>query len=77
MKILLLLLLLLAIPALAQPPHGDHHHPHHGHHQPGHGHAHDAGAHMTYAGLEERSIKALSEQEIEDLRAGRGIRAHI
>jgi len=73
MKILFLLLLPLAIPAFAQPPHGDHHHPHHGHLHPGHGHAHGAGAHTPYAGLEERRIKALSEQEVEDLRAGRGM----
>lgn len=68
MKILLLWLLLHAVPAFAQPPHGHHHG--HGH---GHGHDHGAGAHTPYAGLEERSIKALSEQEIEDLRAGRGM----
>ena len=65
MRILLLLLLPLAVPAFAQPPHD--------HHQHGHGHGHGAGAHTPYAGLEERSIKALSKQEIEDLRAGRGM----
>ena len=68
MKILLLLLLPLAIPAFAQPPHHHHHH-----HQPGHGHDHGAGGHTPYTGLEERRIKALSEQEIEDLHAGRGM----
>ncbi|AHE97231.1 Spy/CpxP family protein refolding chaperone [Thioalkalivibrio paradoxus] len=73
MKLLFVLLLPIAIPAFAQPPHGDHHQPHHGHQQLGHGHAHGAGAHAPYAGLEERSIKALSEQEIKDLRAGRGM----
>lgn len=73
MKILPLLLLPLALSAFAQPPHGHHQHPEHGNHHAGHGHDHGAGARMPYAGLEERSIKALSEQEIEDLRAGRGM----
>jgi Spy/CpxP family protein refolding chaperone len=32
-----------------------------------------AQSHQPYAGLQERSIKALSEQQIADLRAGRGM----
>ncbi len=53
-------LLALAGPAQAQM-HGGHHHG---------GHTPPAG---PYAGLEQRRIKALSDQQIADLRAGRGM----
>jgi Spy/CpxP family protein refolding chaperone len=44
---------------------------HHGHHQP---QAHNPGALPTpYASFQSRTIKALSEQQIADLRAGRGM----
>ena len=40
----------------------------------GHHDAHDGGAKaLPYAGLEHRRVKALSEQQIADLRAGRGM----
>jgi Spy/CpxP family protein refolding chaperone len=59
---LLPILLLAAAPALAQP----HQHQHH--------HAPPAAAPaQPYAGLERRAIKALSAQQVEDLRAGRGM----
>ena len=45
------------------------HHGAHGHHDPGMRH----GQHAPYAGLQHRDIKALSEQQISDLRAGRGM----
>jgi Spy/CpxP family protein refolding chaperone len=48
---------LLALPAAAQHGHGP------GHHGPA----------QPYAGQQDRSIKALSAQETEDLRAGRGM----
>jgi Spy/CpxP family protein refolding chaperone len=41
-------------------------------HHGGHGAQHAAGA-SPYAGFEKRPIKALSEQQIADLRAGRGV----
>ena len=41
-------------------------------HHGGHGAQHAAGA-SPYAGFDKRSIKALSEQQIADLRAGRGV----
>ncbi len=53
-------LLVLASPAQAQM-HGGHHHS---------GHTPPAG---PYAGFEQRQIKALSDQQIADLRAGRGM----
>lgn len=53
----------LATPAAAQP---------HGHH-PQHAPAAHAGADAPYAGLQRREIKALSAQQIADLRAGRGM----
>ena len=56
-----LAVLLLAGPALAQ---------HHGGHRHGHGHG---GPAAPYAGMQSRDIKALSEAEIADLRAGRGM----
>jgi Spy/CpxP family protein refolding chaperone len=34
---------------------------------------HQAGPHSPYAGFEQRPVKALSEQQIADLRAGRGM----
>ncbi|AGA33533.1 hypothetical protein TVNIR_1872 [Thioalkalivibrio nitratireducens DSM 14787] len=88
-KALLLPILCIALPALAQPPHA-HPHPGHGeshiHPDPGHtaetasgpnaGHgtkAADHHHHATYAGLQDRRIKALSDQQIEDLMAGRGM----
>ena len=46
------LLVLLAVPAMAQQ------------HQHGHG---------PYAGMQQRAVKALSEQQIADLRAGKGM----
>jgi hypothetical protein len=49
-----------AIPALAQ----DRPHPH-GHHGPA--------QNTPYAGLQQRAVKALSEQQIADLKAGRGM----
>jgi Spy/CpxP family protein refolding chaperone len=49
--------------ATAQP-HGAHGHQ---------GHAAGNGQHAPYAGLQARDIKALSEQQIADLRAGRGM----
>ncbi|MGL4441307.1 MAG: Spy/CpxP family protein refolding chaperone [Bosea sp. (in: a-proteobacteria)] len=55
-------LMLLVSPAVAQ---------HHGHHPPG---APPTGAHATpYAGFQKREIKALSPEQIADLRAGRGM----
>lgn len=59
------------------PHHGHHHGQHHGHH--GHGGApQDSGAHAPhhpgpYAGLQQRAIKALSDQQVADLRAGKGM----
>ena len=44
-----------------------------GHGTGGHGRAHPAGAASPYAGLEGRAIKALSDQQIADLEAGRGM----
>ena len=60
--VMVLVAFTLFTPALAQ---------HHGHHG-GHGAQHAAGA-SPYAGFEKRPIKALSEQQIADLRAGRGM----
>ena len=57
--VMVLVAFTLFTPALAQ---------HHG----GHGAQHAAGA-SPYAGFEKRPIKALSEQQIADLRAGRGM----
>jgi Spy/CpxP family protein refolding chaperone len=57
------ILLLAAAPAMAQP------HQHQHHQAPP---AAAAPAH-PYAGLERRAIKALSAQQVEDLRAGRGM----
>jgi len=48
----------------------------HGHHQmpaQDQEHAHNAHGHGAYAGFQNREIKALSPQQIEGLRAGRGI----
>jgi Spy/CpxP family protein refolding chaperone len=45
------------------------HHAAHGHHEQATRH----GQHAPYAGLQQRDIKALSEQQIADLRAGRGM----
>lgn len=53
--------LLAAAPALGQS---------HGH--SGHGHG-DHSRHQPYAGLEKRPVKALSAEELDDLRAGRGM----
>lgn len=41
-----------------------------GHHGSGSSHSHGAGA---YAGMQSRAIKALSEQQISDLRSGKGM----
>ena len=43
------------------------------HHGAGPVRAHSPGAPSPYAGMEQRRIKALSEQQIADLRAGRGM----
>jgi Spy/CpxP family protein refolding chaperone len=53
-------------------------HEHSGGHSGGHGGGHGAGAaaqapHGAYAGWHHRRIKALSEQQVDDLRAGRGM----
>jgi hypothetical protein len=58
MRLALLVLLALAQPALAQ--HGHRHGQNHGHATP-------------YAGHETRAVKALSPEQIADLRAGRGM----
>jgi len=58
MRAPILALVLAAGPALAQPQAG-----HHGRHAPN----------QPYAGLETRAVKALSEQDLADLRAGRGM----
>lgn len=54
----------LASSALAQ---------HHGGSHGQHGQATPAGPHAPYAGLQQRDVKALSEQQAADLRAGRGM----
>jgi len=41
--------------------------------QAGHGDGHSGHAHGQYAGLQNRTIKALSEQQVADIRAGRGM----
>lgn len=51
-------------PSLAQHAHGAHHPP---------AATSGAAAHGPYAGLQGRSIKALSEQQVADLRAGKGM----
>lgn len=57
-----LLLTIALSPALAQP------------HQPGHGpHQGHSGASTPYAGFENRRIKALSDAQVADLEAGRGM----
>ena len=59
------LLLALAAPAGAQHAHGAHGH---------HGTPSQAGAPPSpYAGLQDRAIKALSDEQIADLRAGKGM----
>jgi hypothetical protein len=58
-------LALAGLLALAEPAHAQMH----GGHQQG-GHTHSAG---PYSGFEQRQIKALSDQQIADLRAGRGM----
>lgn len=62
-------LALLALLAAAGGPHPSLAQ-HHGTHAPG---AHRAGAAAPYAGMQNRRIKALSEQQVDDLRAGRGM----
>jgi hypothetical protein len=57
--VLAILLSLLSSPVLAQ-------------HQQG-GHGAPSGGHSPYAGFEKRTIKTLSEQQLEDLRQGRGM----
>lgn len=89
MKSLLLFVLLGTIAvAHAQSPHPHHAHAHgasDAHHpsghaetpapvsHAGHGDASEPDHHAAYAGLQTRRIKALSEQQIEDLKAGRGM----
>ena len=64
----LLSVVLLAATTIVSSQAGAQHHPgSHGQHQ-----QRGAGA-SPYAGLETRTIKALSEQQIADLRAGRGM----
>ena len=36
-------------------------------------HKHDPQSHAPYAGLEKREIKALSDEQIKDLKSGKGI----
>lgn len=50
-------------------------HPAHAPHGMNHGHGHHPGSTQTsdYVGLKERPLKALSTQQVEDLRAGRGM----
>jgi Spy/CpxP family protein refolding chaperone len=76
-RLILTLALLAPALALAQTPS---HHGHGGSHGAGHargqhgGHAGAQPGHaMPYAGFQTREIKALSEQQIADLRAGRGM----
>lgn len=77
MKSLLLLTLLCTV-SVAHAQHSHSHHPHahgaggHSAHA-GHGAASESDHHAAYAGLQTRPIKALSEQQIEDLKAGRGM----
>lgn len=61
-------LLAISLAALA-PLAGAQQHGAHGQHDPAMRH----GQHAPYAGLQKRDIKALSEQQIADLRAGRGM----
>ena len=63
----LLLVMCLAATTVTSPVSAQHHPGNHGHHT-----AQGAGA-SPYAGLETRPIKVLSEQQIADLRAGRGM----
>lgn len=53
---------LMLHPARAQPQHP------HQHHQ-----AHGSSPHSRYAGMQSRAIKALSDQQVADLRAGKGM----
>jgi Spy/CpxP family protein refolding chaperone len=53
--------LAVGLSACAQNPHA------------GHGDGHSGHSHAQYAGLQKRTIKALSEQQIADIRAGRGM----
>ena len=57
--------LCMSAPAGAQHAHGQHQHGN----QPQAGHQHGA----AYAGMQNRPIKALSEQQVADLRAGKGM----
>ena len=66
-KWLLLTSALMLSPASAQ------HHSHAHHPQGGDAPTGAAHAHAPYAGMHEREIKALSTQQIDDLRAGRGM----
>ncbi len=54
-----------AVPVAAQTHHGTHGQPSH--------YGPTSAAAEPYAGLESRAVKALSEQQIADLRAGRGM----
>jgi hypothetical protein len=54
------------VPALAQ-------HLEHGNHQEAHSRTHNPPGQSSYAGMQSRSIKALSAQQIADLRAGKGM----
>ncbi|WP_337179501.1 periplasmic heavy metal sensor [Hydrogenophaga borbori] len=80
----LCLTLAMAASASAQHMHGPSSHGQSAHEQPAHGHhssgapaasGHGQGAHQSspYAGMQDRSIKALSAQQMADLRAGKGM----
>jgi Spy/CpxP family protein refolding chaperone len=58
---LILVCAALTLTACAQNPHA------------GHGDGHSGHSHAQYAGFQNRTIKALSEQQIADIRAGRGM----
>lgn len=61
------LLVALACAALAPATHAQHEH------RPDGGATHDTARHAPYAGLQQRSVKSLSDQQLADLHAGRGM----
>lgn len=63
-------LALTIISTVAYAQHAGHHH---GGQQQAPGPAHSMQGHTPYAGFQTREIKALSSQQVEDLRAGRGM----
>ena len=69
-----LVLLALGIGAIFASATAQHHGSHgSGAHRPGSGQATTAAQGRPYAGMQERDIKALSERQLADLRAGRGM----